>query len=48
MKVDDIFYVFQPDMPDDATTFTFTSTMKDCVLKVLAAEQVEAGVASAH
>ena len=48
VNVDDIFYVFQPDMPDDATTFTFTSTMKDCVLKVLAAEQVEAGVASAH
>jgi hypothetical protein len=51
VKADDIFYVFQPDMPDDdgkTTTFAFTSTMKDYVSSVLAAEEVEANVASAH
>ena len=45
----DILHVFQPVMDHGkkgkAThSFTFTSAMKECVLKVLAAEQVEAGV----
>ena len=48
VKVDDILYAFQPDIAARQTQFTFTSTMKDCVLRVLAAEQVEANVASGH